>query len=108
VALLTLAECVLLIGPLPGVVIGLVQGSWLLLAINVLICILLLGFYQSLVHLTYRRYLLRGFMLGVFAAVYDVLLLNYSLVKYEFGNVVWKGRNVCIPVMRIVPKLPFD
>lgn len=29
-----------------------------------------------------------------------------SMCKYEFGQVQWKDRNVCIPVMHAYPKLP--
>jgi len=36
----------------------------------------------------------------------DLFLINYSMWKYEFSDVDWKGRNVCIPVMHVVPTLP--
>lgn len=29
-----------------------------------------------------------------------------SVLKYEFSVVDWKGRNICIPVMHVIPKLP--
>lgn len=38
--------------------------------------------------------------------IVDILLLNYSMGKYEFSNVEWKGRNVCIPVLQAQPHLP--
>lgn len=35
------------------------------------------------------------------------LILGYeSMFRYEFGTVEWKERNVCIPVMHVVPSLP--
>lgn len=40
------------------------------------------------------------------AALMDIVLLHYSMWKYEFSTVDWKGRNVCIPVMHVVPHLP--
>lgn len=40
------------------------------------------------------------------AVLTDIVLLHYSMYKYEFSRVDWKGRNVCIPVMHVVPKLP--
>jgi Glycosyl transferase family 2 len=40
------------------------------------------------------------------AVLSDVLLLNYSMWQYEFSEVIWKGRNVCIPVMRTYDSLP--
>ena len=37
------------------------------------------------------------------AVMSDVIMLHISLWKYEFGHVDWKGRNICIPVMRLEP-----
>ncbi|MDB5185859.1 MAG: glycosyltransferase family 2 protein [Candidatus Saccharibacteria bacterium] len=36
----------------------------------------------------------------------EVVLSHESMFKYEFSEVEWKGRNVCIPVMHITPHLP--
>jgi Glycosyl transferase family 2 len=36
----------------------------------------------------------------------DITLLLYSMWQYEFSTVDWKGRNVCVPVMHVVPHLP--
>ncbi len=36
----------------------------------------------------------------------DLGLLHYSMWQYEFSAVEWKGRNVCIPAMHVVPHLP--
>jgi hypothetical protein len=58
------------------------------------------------VTLTYRHRFLGSIWLLPVAAVYDVWLLNYSMWQYEFNEVIWKGRNVCIPVMHTVPSLP--
>lgn len=43
---------------------------------------------------------------GFWQPLYDVILMNYSMIRYEFADVVWKERNVCLPVMRIGPSLP--
>lgn len=29
-----------------------------------------------------------------------------SMIQYEFSTVVWKDRNICVPVMHVVPHLP--
>ncbi len=42
----------------------------------------------------------------VFGVGYDVALLHASLWQYEFFTVEWKGRNVCVPAMHVVPHLP--
>ncbi len=36
----------------------------------------------------------------------EIYLMNLSMSRYEFGQVDWKGRNICAPVMHIVPHLP--
>lgn len=38
------------------------------------------------------------------AILVDIYMLHVSLLRYEFGDVDWKGRNVCIPVMRVEPR----
>lgn len=62
--------------------------------------------YTSIVTLTYRMWLTRSIFLLPFAVLADVALLNYSMIKYEFFSVIWKDRNVCIPVMHVTPHLP--
>lgn len=47
-----------------------------------------------------------GLFAQPFAVLSDIVLLHYSMWKYEFSTVDWKGRNVCIPVMHVVPRLP--
>lgn len=41
-----------------------------------------------------------------FAFILDIAALTVSMYMYEFREVYWKGRNVCVPVMRVIPKLP--
>ena len=36
----------------------------------------------------------------------EVVLNIISMYRYEFGEVFWKGRNICLPVMEVIPKLP--
>jgi hypothetical protein len=39
-------------------------------------------------------------------ALTDLVLLHRSMWLYEFSEVTWKGRNVCVPVMHTYPHLP--
>lgn len=41
-----------------------------------------------------------------FALLTEFVLTFLSMYQYEFGKVIWKGRNVCIPAMHVVKKLP--
>ncbi len=67
--------------------------------------IILTATYASVVTLTYRVWLVRALIQLPLAAVIDIALLNYSMIKYEFFDVIWKDRNVCIPVMRVTDQI---
>lgn len=47
-----------------------------------------------------------GLVAPPFMIITDIGMLHYSMYKYEFSTVDWKGRNVCIPAMHVVPHLP--
>ena len=38
----------------------------------------------------------------------DIAVMHRSMWQYEFSEVIWKDRNVCLPAMHIVPSLPKD
>lgn len=103
--LVSAAEFIVLVLPFAGLVEALLTAAWGDAALSLLACGLLTTMYSRIVNLTYRRFLYRGLWLLPFAALYDIALLNYSMWQYEFGAVVWKGRNVCVPVMRVMTGL---
>jgi chlorobactene glucosyltransferase len=39
-------------------------------------------------------------------ALYDMGMVQYSMWRYEFSDVDWKGRNICVPAMHVIPHLP--
>lgn len=41
-----------------------------------------------------------------FVVITEIVLLHISMYRYEFSVVEWKGRNICIPVMHAIPRLP--
>ncbi|HXE10444.1 MAG TPA: glycosyltransferase family 2 protein [Verrucomicrobiae bacterium] len=102
----SLAEFTLLIGPLLLLIGGLAAHTWLLVALAGLSLACNITVYSLVCNLAYRRFLAKGLWLLPLAALYDIGLLNYSMWLYEFREVLWKGRNVCIPVMRVIPGLP--
>lgn len=80
---------------------------------------LLSGFAAALLAITYSliavatRVNKPAFAVWAFplAVVIDLFLLQRSMWLYEFNEVLWKGRNVCIPVMHTyahLPKLPVE
>jgi hypothetical protein len=55
--------------------------------------------------ITDRKELFAAFLLP-YNVVLEIIAINYSMWAYEFGSVIWRGRNICLPVVDIVPKLP--
>lgn len=103
VALVTLAELGFLLWPLV-ILIGAVLGRlWPLVVLSGLAYLTQAVLYAKIVNLTYRRSFVYDIVLLPLAVLQDVAILNYSFWRYEFREVIWKGRNVCIPVMRVVP-----
>jgi hypothetical protein len=37
------------------------------------------------------------------AVLNDIIMLHISCLKYEFGHVIWKGRDVSQAVMHVEP-----
>jgi chlorobactene glucosyltransferase len=101
-ALVSLAELSVLILPLALLAVSLAVGERLTAGLAVLAVIANVMVYSRIFNLTYRRFMAKGLWLLPLAALYDVWLLNYSMWRYEFREVIWKGRNVCIPVMRVI------
>jgi glycosyltransferase involved in cell wall biosynthesis len=104
--LLSLSVLLTLIVPYMLLVASFFEQQWILF-IGALACVIFLTiFYIVILQLTYRRFLWRSLFLLPLAAGYDIVMLNYSMWMYEFSDVLWKGRNVCIPVMHVIPSLP--
>lgn len=40
-----------------------------------------------------------------FVVMTEIVLLHVSMYRYEFTSVQWKGRNVCVPLMQVTPRL---
>lgn len=107
VFLLTISELLTLILPVVFVAASFASPELRLFgALSLTTSILLVAWYVGIVALVYRRFLPASLVALPFAVIHDVAVLNYSMLKYEFSAVIWKGRNVCIPVMRVEPNLP--
>lgn len=101
-AVVALSEIVFLILPLILVAISLFSSDWTLLLVSLVSYLLQTYAYSVIAGLTYRKYQFRSWWLFPVAAVYDVYMLLYSMWQYEFGSVVWKDRNICLPLMQYV------
>ncbi len=107
VLILTLGELFGLVMPFLFLITAIIYPELrMLLVLSGASCATLVAWYLTVCAMTYRKPDVRSLVSLPFAAVLDVALLNYSMLKYEFSVVLWKDRNVCIPVMRVEPGLP--
>ncbi len=98
-SLIVMAELTFLVTPI-FIALGLLYTGYIGFAILAFTVYAIQSFsYFLVVKLTYRKSLILGLFLQPLAAFYDVIILLKSMLKYEFGSVVWKERNVCVPVM---------
>jgi glycosyltransferase involved in cell wall biosynthesis len=105
VLLMTMSEILGLLAPFGFLAVYSVRGNVLMTLLALVNCLLIFYIYGRVVCLTYRRFLWPAFVAAPLAAMLDIAVLNLSMLKYEFSRVIWKGRNVCIPVMYVIPKL---
>lgn len=64
-----------------------------------LACVFIIATHELIALTTKVNNWISGLLTAPIAALTDIYLLNYSMFKYEFSEVLWKGRNVCVPVM---------
>lgn len=68
-------------------------------AFAILACVVLLVGYALVVVRTVPRNWLLTLLIFPISLVQEFILLLTSMIMYEFGEVNWKGRNVCYPVI---------
>lgn len=74
--------------------------------ISIMTCLLLVIIHELVVLSTKVNTWWFGLIAPPFMIASDIFLLHYSMWKYEFSTIEWKGRNICIPAMHVTPHLP--
>ena len=95
----SLIELLLVMGPPIIAVAALISSRYVTAAVSLIIFMLQGGLYSYIVRLTYGRFFISSLLLLPLAGLTDIFIMNYSMWRYEFSEVLWKGRNVCLPVM---------
>ncbi len=107
VAATTLFELVFFVGPFLGLPLSLLlPHSSMFFAIWFAAVLVVEVMYYLISVQTKLNSPLVAFATAPFGFAADILMLHVSMLRYEFGTVNWKGRNICIPVMRVEPRLP--
>ncbi len=107
VATTSLFELVFIAGPFVGVALSFFLPYTLAFLLVWLASVLTIEVMYNYVSVQTRlNGPLTALVTAPFAILLDVYMLHVSLLRYEFGNVDWRGRNVCIPVMQVEPRRP--
>lgn len=106
VLLVAVSELLLLFGPFVGFFSGLLIHDTLLAVLSASAASLLIIAHITVIHFTNPVNVLAAVWNLPYAVLVDIWLTIWSMYKYEFGEVIWKERNICIPVMHVIPRLP--
>ena len=106
VAVVTFIEVLGLMGSPIFFIAALFSAQWLILLLSGLASLAVGCGYALLLRAMYHQRVLKSLALYLLAVLYDVYVQHVSMEKYEFGEVLWKGRNICLPVMQVTASLP--
>ncbi|HSX34031.1 MAG TPA: hypothetical protein VLF62_00100, partial [Candidatus Saccharimonadales bacterium] len=103
----SLAQLTFLVLPFVLTIWGLFMGiGWPAWIMSVLTSLLLIGTYEKMLLTTRTGHWALGLLDALIGMSFDIGLQHYSMWQYEFSEVDWKGRNICIPAMHVIPHLP--
>lgn len=106
VMLLSLGEVLFLLGPFILFASALWAGFGTVQLLALLACLPLVMSHVLIVQATNPANVIVALVNFPIVIVTELILGYASMFQYEFATVEWKGRNICIPVMRVYPKLP--
>jgi chlorobactene glucosyltransferase len=108
VLLLVALELLFLAGPFIGLTYGFITNNESLLWLSALSSGLLVVTHVLIVQITSPANTVIALINFPVEVLTEVVIALMSMTRYEFGTVEWKDRNVCIPVMHVIPHLPKD
>ncbi len=106
VLLIMLADLFFLLGPFVGIIYGIFAGDAAVITLSVAAAVVLMCNHLLIVQLTSPANVAVALINFPIEVLTEVVITLMSMVRYEFGQIDWKDRNVCIPVMHVEPHLP--
>lgn len=106
VFVLAVTSLVFLLGPFIGLVFALINGWHAAAVLSAVAAGLLVTIHVLIVYNTSPANVLVALVNFPVEVVTEIVIAFVSMLRYEYGTVEWKDRNICIPVMHVVPKLP--
>jgi len=106
VLLVSIAEALLLVLPFVLAIIGFWLPLGLAHTVAIAVCLILVATHSLILGITSPNNWWLALLNFPVVIIAELILNHASLYQYEFSTVIWKGRNVCNPVMHVAPKLP--
>jgi len=104
--LLCLLETMGVVASFPMAIAGFATGHYLLGLLSTVSFLFYSYAFRKVVRATYGFAPWQAWFAMIPAVLADAYLRNYSMYRYEFDEVLWKGRNVGQPMMEVIPHLP--
>jgi cellulose synthase/poly-beta-1,6-N-acetylglucosamine synthase-like glycosyltransferase len=99
-------ELMALLLPWGFLVYGIMSAQATFIVIPLLTTLLMSIANAEIYKLALRRLWLLGFVSMPLLIIADMLLMIRSMYAYEFGSVIWKERNICLPLLTVEKSLP--
>lgn len=104
--ILTVFTALFMVGPYGLFIYSLLNQNTTLLFVSGINCVFLTSIHVLIMQISDPANVPLAFFTMPIAALIEILIGHTSMLKYEFGTVEWKDRNICIPVMHVYPRLP--
>lgn len=106
VLLNSLVNSLLFILPVLAVTFGISAGESPIAVLGFLVFVVVIAIHEIILHAVSKKVRVSTVMAFPVIAICEVFVENYSMWAYEFSDVIWKGRNICLPVLQTMPRLP--
>ncbi|PID32416.1 hypothetical protein CR970_00640 [Candidatus Saccharibacteria bacterium] len=103
---LLLLEAAVLVGAPLLVFVAVAQGWAAVFGLSLTAVVMLLATHALITRATNPTHTIYALATFPVVAASELVLGLWSMLAYEFSVVTWKDRNVCVPVMRVIPALP--
>lgn len=98
VALITLVELAGILTAWPLFIYGVISLNPLILLFGLMAILVFSYAFATIATITYRKRIILSYLIWPAYIVLDIYLLHVSMWRYEFGEVLWKGRSVTLPI----------
>ncbi len=106
VSVVIILQFIIFLGPVISLIYSIVTTNLIVFILGALTYLFASYSFYEAAKITFRKSILGAIFYMPVIVLYDIYLLIESMWKYEFGVILWKDRNVCVPVMRVIPNLP--